>query len=348
MGAKLNTRAHNYAKRQIGKKAWLLDPAVRCSLLDYGDARDRRFNYCLGLDVNGEPIHPFVKTDDDGHLLISRAALQRIADNPAAEGDIRAAAGGLVRRIDLDPTAVPGPFRRAYTGPLEDRGIDLDATAIFDVEDVQLRQADGDLPNLVGYAAVFDVLSEPMSWGREKIAKGAFARSIRERADVIATIEHEGGLNVIGRTAAGTLELREDKVGLAVEIDVPNTSAGRDVVELVKRGDLRQMSFAFRVVRQELDDSGEELVRTLFDVDLFDVSVVAIPAYRQTSVETDSDDPPENPEDALEDDGLDSEAEDDTGDTGEGGEDNPDDRSAVKQQLAEFGRRVDLVAAGVT
>jgi len=142
-------------------------------------------------------------------------------------------------------------------------------------------RADGDKPKLAGYAAVFNTLSEDLGWFREKIAPGAFARSLRENADVRALFNHDAN-QVLGRSKAHTLTLSEDADGLKVEIMPPDTVAGRDTVTLVERGDVSQMSFGFITRKDEWDH--ENMIRTLIDVDLFDVSVVTYPAYPDTSV----------------------------------------------------------------
>jgi hypothetical protein len=80
------------------------------------------------------------------------------------------------------------------------------------------------------------------------------------------------------------LILREDDHGLYTEIDPPNTQLGRDTVESIKRGDLDQMSFGFQIVKDEWKHEERETIRELVTVDLFDVSVVAFPAYTQTEV----------------------------------------------------------------
>ena len=148
----------------------------------------------------------------------------------------------------------------------------------------ELRAEDGDSGvRLKGYAAVFDSMSEDLGGFRDTIRKGAFHRSIGDGADVRALVEHDPA-RIIGRNKAGTLTLREDDEGLSVDIQPPDTTAGRDVVESVKRGDLTQMSFGFRTVTDEWHTEGAEQIRTLIDVDLFDISVVAYPAYPDTSV----------------------------------------------------------------
>lgn len=92
---------------------------------------------------------------------------------------------------------------------------------------------------------------------------------------------------MIGRIKADTLELRQDDHGLRVRINAADTTAGRDIVESIRRGDVDQMSFGF-VIRQESvtrkgGPDGEDL-RVLEDLDLFDVSPVTYPAYPQTEV----------------------------------------------------------------
>ncbi len=150
---------------------------------------------------------------------------------------------------------------------------------------VEMR-AEGDSPKLVGHAAVFNALSEEMYGFREKIDRGAFSKSIAE-SDVRALWNHDSSF-VLGRKKAKTLELAEDERGLAVEINPPNTQWARDVITSIKRGDVDQMSFGFRVIRDrwDIDRSGDKevLIRTLVEVRLFEVSPVTFPAYSQTDV----------------------------------------------------------------
>lgn len=165
-----------------------------------------------------------------------------------------------------------GTERRFYEGKLEVRADGV-----------------GNAATLVGYAAVFNHLSVDLGGFREVIRPGAFTGSLARQPDVRAVVEHGGGLEVLGRTTNGTLRLAEDDAGLRVEIEMPDTLAGRDTMTLVRRGDLSQMSFAFRVPqdgdRWTMTDS--YTLRELLNVDIHDgdVSVVAYPAYPATSVE---------------------------------------------------------------
>lgn len=143
-------------------------------------------------------------------------------------------------------------------------------------------RAEGDGKKLVGYAAVFDAPYDS-GWMVEYVRKGAFSRALSENQDVRALFDHDSSV-VLGRRSAKTLTLAEDDKGLRFEIDLPDTQAARDLRILVERGDITGMSFGFRVIKEQWDESGPKPVRTLLDVDLLEVSVVTFPAYADTSV----------------------------------------------------------------
>ena len=151
---------------------------------------------------------------------------------------------------------------------------------------VSTRAADTGPGQFVGHPAVFNSrtdIGDPMTWGfREEVAPGAFDRALDEEQDVRALVDHNPSM-LLGRTASGTLRLAVDKTGLVSENDLPNTSVGRDASVLLDRGDITQMSFAFDVKAQRWEDlpDGTEL-RTILDVDLYDVSLVTFPAYTET------------------------------------------------------------------
>ncbi len=132
-----------------------------------------------------------------------------------------------------------------------------------------------------GYAAIFDSPTDIGGYFQETIAKGAFSAAVK--GDVRALVDHDSG-RVIGRTTAGTLRLREDDTGLGVEIDLPDTTDGRDLATLIERGDISGMSFGFVVTKQTWDESGDVPKRTIEKVELHEVSVVAFPAYDDTSI----------------------------------------------------------------
>lgn len=138
---------------------------------------------------------------------------------------------------------------------------------------------------IVGHAAIFNSLSQDLGGFRERIVPGAFAEAIRTD-DVRALLNHDPNI-LLGRNRSGTLRMHEDSRGLAVEIDLPDTSFARDLLTLIERGDVSQMSFAFSVrpggQEWAKDDNGTP-IRTLKNVRLFDVSPVTFPAYTATDV----------------------------------------------------------------
>lgn len=144
------------------------------------------------------------------------------------------------------------------------------------------HRATGDKMTITGYAAVFGEAADIDGFFREVIARGAFAKSL-QTADVRAFFGHDHN-RVLGRSSAGTLRLSEDARGLAIEIDLPDTTDGRDLRALIERGDITGMSFGFRAVRQEWDETTNPPTRTLLEVDLFEVSPISVPAYEGTSL----------------------------------------------------------------
>ena len=145
----------------------------------------------------------------------------------------------------------------------------------------ELRAIEGENPEIVGHSAVFNALSEDLGGFREKIDPGAFSKSILED-DIRALFNHDPNY-VLGRNRSGTLMLSEDVEGLPIRVKVPNTSWARDLMESVKRGDINQMSFGFRTLKDRWEEVNGKIVRTLLQVKLFDVSLVTYPAYPQTS-----------------------------------------------------------------
>ena len=168
------------------------------------------------------------------------------------------------------------------------RQLDQDCELRIMVGSLAVR-ADGDGPGVLeGYTAVFnkDTQIGGDQWGwMERIAPGAFTETIK-RDDIRALFNHDSNI-VLGRSENETLTLAEDKKGLRVTITPPDTSAARDVVALVKRGDVDGMSFAFRVKAEEWEEpkkKGDLPKRTLKDLQLSDVGPVVFPAYPTTSV----------------------------------------------------------------
>ncbi|EEM02484.1 Major capsid protein [Bacillus pseudomycoides] len=134
---------------------------------------------------------------------------------------------------------------------------------------------------ITGYAAVFNSKTTIGGWFDEVIEPGAFARFLSENGDIRALFNHNWD-NVLGRTKSGTLRLEEDERGLKFEIELPNTSVGRDLAESMSRGDINQCSFGFWITEENWDYNVEPALRTIKEVELYEISVVSIPAYDDT------------------------------------------------------------------
>ncbi len=149
----------------------------------------------------------------------------------------------------------------------------------------ELRVDDSDeKPKIRGYAAPFNQLSIDLGGFREKIKRGAFAKTIKE-SDIVATRNHNDDL-LLGRNKSGTLILEEDRKGLNFEIDPPDTTYTKDLIVSMERGDINQCSFKFRVIEDHWNNEDKNnIIRTLKEVELFDITIATGPAYPQTSAQ---------------------------------------------------------------
>src|SRR5262245_55155060 len=149
--------------------------------------------------------------------------------------------------------------------------------------DLRVVTGEGMKTKLRGHAIVFDSLSEPLMFFREKISPEAVDRTFTEAIDVRALVDHDPA-KILGRLTARTLTMQKDKRGLLVEIDPPDTTYSRDVIESVRRGDITGMSFAFRGLKDQWDETTDPPTRTVLDMRVHEVSVVTFPAYPATDV----------------------------------------------------------------
>lgn len=155
----------------------------------------------------------------------------------------------------------------------------------FVTQEVRAVKAEDGKTTIRGYAAVFESLSDNLGGFREKIEPGAFKAALK-KTDCRALINHDANL-IIGRQSSGTLRLKEDKTGLFMEVDLPDTQYARDLAVSIERGDINQQSFGFRVKKDSWEENREsgEITRTIIELeDLFDVSPVTFPAYPDTTV----------------------------------------------------------------
>ncbi|MEI9425543.1 HK97 family phage prohead protease [Mesorhizobium sp. Cs1299R1N1] len=134
---------------------------------------------------------------------------------------------------------------------------------------------------LAGYAAVFGQDTRIADF-TEIILPGAFTDTLRQGRDILALADHDQRA-VLARTRSGTLRLSEDSRGLAFELDVPDTSAGRDILALAERGDIGGASFGFTIGKDGERWQGDR--RQLSNIVLHEISVVqSWPAYGGTEV----------------------------------------------------------------
>jgi HK97 family phage prohead protease len=129
-----------------------------------------------------------------------------------------------------------------------------------------------------GYAAVFNSESEPLPF-IERIAPGAFTRSLKSRNEIKLLWNHDSG-EPMASLRGGSLRLWEDDKGLAYEAKLANTTRGRDVAELIRSKVIDAMSFGFNVIKDTWDERGN---RTLESVRIHEISVVSYPAYTATA-----------------------------------------------------------------
>jgi HK97 family phage prohead protease len=282
--------------------------AMAASLLDLNDDIIDGYNeaYAQSQVENQQGVANFLAERIDAHqkwawqLRSSIGAQAQVLMQPV-ENKVPAETGETVEMMDatgmtdqIDPVGnvVPDQKIRKITRPVEyatpatranvtetgvEQRIVMDSQITFramtDAEDA------GGM-SFYGYAAAFNSPSEPLPF-TETIAPGAFSRTLKARNEVKMLMNHDTG-RVLASRRAGTLRLSEDSYGLRVEADLPDTTDGRDLSVLLKRGDITSMSFGF-TVPEGGDYWSDENNRELRDVRLHEISVVAFPAYQASA-----------------------------------------------------------------
>lgn len=141
--------------------------------------------------------------------------------------------------------------------------------------------------HIEGYGSVFNKRSVDLGGFTEIIAEGAFDGVI-ENSDVKALLDHNPSRGILARSrnGEGSLSLSIDETGLKYSFDAPHTALGDEVIEGLNRGDYSQSSFAFTVAEETwTKEEGGSYLRTITKIGgLYDVSIVADPAYPDTSV----------------------------------------------------------------
>lgn len=138
-----------------------------------------------------------------------------------------------------------------------------------------------------GHAAVFNQMAEIAGMFREQVDPAAFNKTIRE-ADVRFLYNHEPD-SVMARTTNETLRLSTDATGLVSDADLdPSDWDVQRILPKLQSGNVNQMSFAFRTIKDDWEEEPEDEglpIRTLLELQLFDVSPVTFPAYEGTDAE---------------------------------------------------------------
>jgi hypothetical protein len=143
---------------------------------------------------------------------------------------------------------------------------------------VELRAAEDGRRQIVQRAVPYGEFSVDLGGWREVIVAGAFAID----GDIRALWQHDSS-QVLGRTTAGTLSLRDDETGIYSEIDPPDTQWARDAIVSIERGDVDGSSFGFYVDEDEWILTEREVIRRVKRGRLLEVSPVTFPAYPSTS-----------------------------------------------------------------
>lgn len=148
--------------------------------------------------------------------------------------------------------------------------------------DAEVRALADGVMRIGGYAAKFNREATGLTF-REIIAPGAFTRSLASAEPVYLLVNHDTDQLPLASTRSGTLVLSEDTTGLYMTADLdPSNPRAAELHSALSRGDVEKMSFAFSIAPGgESRDSG---LRTLTDLNLFEVSVVTWPAYDDTEV----------------------------------------------------------------
>jgi HK97 family phage prohead protease len=136
-----------------------------------------------------------------------------------------------------------------------------------------------------GLAVPYNRLSLDLGGFRERILPGAFDKVLnrqRGKGEILSYYNHNSDM-LLGRESAGTLEIIADDRGISYVVEPPDTSAGRDVLALVRARLLTGSSFAFTVnqrgERYTTDESGKAIREIVEASGLYEVGPVNVPAY---------------------------------------------------------------------
>jgi uncharacterized protein len=152
----------------------------------------------------------------------------------------------------------------------------------YDIKPELRLKEDGQGRTVEGYALIFDKESRDLGGFIEVIDRSALDGA--DMSDVIARTDHNNSY-VLARTSAGTLDLTVDAKGLLYRFDAPNTTAGNDLIENVRNGNIPASSFAFTIGGDKWEKRDGKHYRTITSFKkIYDVAPVVEPAYPDTTV----------------------------------------------------------------
>ncbi len=170
--------------------------------------------------------------------------------------------------------------------------MELERRFLLTNAETRLAEPEGDTPpELFGYAAVFykpgDTSTEfelDPGYVVERFLPGCFDDVLRDNVDVRCLFNHNSGA-ILGRVGSGTLTLSVDQRGLFFRCRLPDTTAGRDVAESVRRGDIPGSSVGMIVEQRNwIEQQDGPVIREIVRVSLYDVGPVTFPAYAGATV----------------------------------------------------------------
>lgn len=153
--------------------------------------------------------------------------------------------------------------------------------------DLEIRTDDAGVTRIIGHPVVYNRWSQDLGGFRERVMHGAATKTIGE-ADIRVLLNHDPNF-ILGRNKAGTATFADTASALKMDCVPPDTQMVRDLVIVpMQRGDLTQMSFAFRTIADQWREPSEAIVkdglweRDVLEFAMYDASVVTFPAYLQT------------------------------------------------------------------
>lgn len=117
----------------------------------------------------------------------------------------------------------------------------------------------------------------------EVLKPGCFTKTLRESKDILALYGHDHN-QILARTKNNSLVFEDKEDGLHFSLEVPETTQGNDVLEMVRSGLVDGCSFGFSAVKENHDFDGKNDIRTIVEARLYEVSIVPEPAYPETKV----------------------------------------------------------------